>query len=148
MPNSRLTKIVDFKNFVVLLQNLVIFWSKFWFDVENGEFSEFKIFDSLQFRGFKNFRKQNFQSYQKLEFHGGKNLGSRFPDPFSYQSLFINLSNHTANVAPFISSISKIQNFRKSKFLKSDNSKVKSVKIEMKCSQIFWGYIYGAPTLF
>ena len=47
-------------------------------------------------------------------------------------------------------------NFKNSKFpkkikilfLKSDNSKVKSVKIEMKCSQIFWGYIYGALTLF
>ena len=149
MPNSRLTNIVDFKNFVVSLHNLVKFL-KFWFDFENDKFSEFRFFDSLQFRGFENFRSmQNFQSFQKIEweFHGGSKFRESDLRSVSYQSLFINLSNHTAKVASFISSISEKKKVRKKfkfLFLKSDNSKVKSSKLKWNALKYF-GVIFMVP---
>ena len=110
------------------------------------------------FQNFKNLTAFSFEvskisisKFSKLskiewEFHGGKNLGSRFSDPF-----LISLFSLTSQTTPPMLLLSFLKNFRKNSkklFLKSDNSKVKSVEIEMKCSQIFWGYIYGARKLF
>ena len=94
---------MDFKNFVALsLQNFDEILNQN-FDFENDNFSEFQKFDSLQFRGFKNF---DFKIFEAFKNRMGISRWQKFRESVlrsvSYQSLFVNLSNHTANVASFI----------------------------------------------
>lgn len=150
MPNSRLTNIVDFKNFVVSLHNMVKFL-KFWFDFENDNFFRIsKIFWQPSVSRFRKFSKHaKFSKLSKIEweFHGGSKFRESDLRSVSYQSLFINLSNHTAKVASFISSISEKKKVRKKfkfLFLKSDNSKVKSSKLKWNALKYF-GVIFMVP---
>ena len=99
---------MDFKNFVALsLQNFDEILNQN-FDFENDNFSEFQKFDSLQFRGFKNFDFKifDFKIFEAFKNRMGISRWQKFRESVlrsvSYQSLFVNLSNHTANVASFI----------------------------------------------